>query len=274
MVSAKAMLDVVGTGIVGLGVLCAGLAIGIQLSALPESIGLASSRSEFGVSRESHLSDAAIRQRATALSGLTKPDAQIPEIVGGRAPVISRIETKQPVVFFTIDDGNYKDPSVIAAMQHHNLKATLFLADLFIWHNHQFFDGLRKTGSIVENHTDRHDLKMVQHNATYQHHEICGMSDIVTRYYGRRPTLFRPPGGRYNDDTQRIVAECGMRAIIMWTARVQNGKIEYQDGRTSLRPGDIVLLHFRPEFVSDIAAFVAAKNEAKLRVELLENWIR
>lgn len=268
----KVVLDVAGVCVVGLGAMCIGLAIGVQLSPTVTSVGLASARHEFGQTRP--LDDGVIRRRASLLSGSKKPDAIIPPVTNGRAPVVGHIATQQPVVFLTIDDGNYKDASVTAAMKRYNLKASLFLSDLFIWHNPQFFTALIDAGSLVENHTDRHDLKMVQHNSPYQQREICGMSDIIARYYGRRPVLFRPPGGRYNDDTQRIVAECGMRAIMMWSARVERGVVEYQDGRTSLRAGDIVLMHFRPEFVQDLEAFVAAKNQAKLRVELLEDWVK
>lgn len=201
------------------------------------------------------------------------PDAVIPLVTGGLAPVIGRIETSRPVVFLTIDDGYFQHASVVDAMKRYKLRASMFLADLFIAPDPPFFAQLSRQGSKVENHTVAHDLMMTKKDYQYQRHEICGMNDRLTTYYGQRPTLFRPPGGRYNRDTERAVADCGLRAIVLWSARIQKGAIEYQDGRTSLRSGDIVLMHFRPEFVADIEAFVQAARAAHLHVDLLERWI-
>jgi hypothetical protein len=48
--------------------------------------------------------------------------------------------------------------------------------------------------------------------------------------------------------------------------------MEYQLANV-LRPGDIVLMHFRPEFGADVAAFVDALRAAGLHTELLEDWL-
>jgi len=40
--------------------------------------------------------------------------------------------------------------------------------------------------------------------------EICGEADLQEQQFGRRPTLFRPPGGAYNTNTRRAAATCGM----------------------------------------------------------------
>lgn len=270
------VLDGIGLGIVALGVLCCGLAIGFQLQPVVASYAHEAALRDGGLTRSVLSNDGAFRRgiMASERKHAIMPDVVIPPVNNGLAPVVGHIDTKQPVVFLTIDDGNFKGGSVVAAMKRYHLRASLFLADLFIWHDPQFFSQLTKLGSVVENHTDRHDLKMVQQSYDYQRREICTMTDAITRYYGKSPTLFRPPGGKYNQDTQRAAAECGMRAVVMWSARVENGVVEYQDGRTALRPGDIVLAHFRPEFEKDIAAFVQAKNAAKLRVALLEEWIQ
>lgn len=50
------------------------------------------------------------------------------------------------------------------------------------------------------------------------------------------------------------------------------GGMDYQVGAV-LRPGDIVLMHFRPEFEQDLAAFVTAQKAAGLQVVLLEDYL-
>jgi len=198
-------------------------------------------------------------------------DYIIPPIEDGMAPVLARIPTKQPVVFLGIDDGAYKDPSVVEVMNRYNIRASLFLSKAFIANNPDFFLQLTASDSFAENHTLSHDTRMVQ-NQTYeqQKREICGMADYETEHFGVRPTLYRPPGGSYSNTMRRAAAACGMRAVITWIAKANGGTMQYQVGR-SLQPGDIVLMHFRPEFRQDMEAFIEAMTTAGLHTELLEN---
>ncbi len=187
-------------------------------------------------------------------------------------PVISRIPTTQPVVFLTIDDGVYKEPQAFPLMIANHLQASFFLVYRFINDNPGYFGELSQaTGSLIEDHTYDHSLLT---NLTYdqQIQEICSDATVLTQWYGRRPVLIRPPGGDYNADTQRAAAACGMKAVIMWDVTIDNGKLNYQVGN-HLRPGDIVLMHFRTTFTEDIQAFINAVNKQGLQTELLQNWI-
>lgn len=199
-----------------------------------------------------------------------KPDAYIPPVEDGLAPLLTTIHTKQPVVFLGIDDGAYKAPEVVSLLKQYNIKATLFLADAFIHNDPQFFTQIQ--GSVIEDHTVSHDINMAGKSLAYQQQEICSMADIDQKYYGRRPILFRPPGGTYTQTTLRAAANCGMRAVVNWIAKANGGSMQYQIGN-KLRPGDIVLMHFRPEFKQDLEAFVAAETAAGLHTELLEDWL-
>jgi peptidoglycan/xylan/chitin deacetylase (PgdA/CDA1 family) len=199
-------------------------------------------------------------------------DALIPPITNGKAPVISRIETTRPVVFLGIDDGAYKDKKVVDLLKKYDVKATLFLSDMFIKDNPAFFKQITANGSIVENHTISHDTAMSTKSLDYQKREICGMNDKIKQYYGSSSYLFRPPGGAYTATTQQAAAACGARAVVNWIAKANGGSMQYQVGN-SLRPGDIALMHFRPEFEQDLAAFVKARDAASLHTELLEDWI-
>ena len=213
---------------------------------------------------------------AGAHTAITKPlvaDYTLPPVVDGMAPVVTRIMTSQKVVFLTIDDGAYQNPIVISTLRSHQLKASLFLAKLFVGSNPQFFAQLTKQGSLIENHTISHDLNMVKDmNYDQQRAEICGMADYEQSTYGRRPEYYRPPGGAYSDIMRRAAHDCGMKAVVTWMVTVNNGSLQYQIGN-KLRPGDIVLMHFRPTFVADVQAFVEAAKATGLRPELLENAI-
>ncbi|GAC1391647.1 MAG: hypothetical protein NVSMB46_04900 [Candidatus Saccharimonadales bacterium] len=187
------------------------------------------------------------------------------------APVYYRVNTSQPVVFLTIDDGMVKDPAAISFMQQHNIVASLFLNDSKISDNYDYFRKLQSNGSIIQNHTVNHpDLTKLSFQA--QKKEICDNADKFETIYGKRPTLFRPPYGAYNDLTRRAATACGMAAVVHWHAKANGGSMQYQQGN-KLQPGDIVLMHFRKEVIADLTAFVTAAKQANLKPVLLENWI-
>lgn len=200
-------------------------------------------------------------------------DFSIPTSVNGMAPLLTTVKTSQPVVFLGIDDGAYKDPSVIRMMRENRIKASLFLSKVFIADNPRFFADLaRETGSKIENHTLSHNTRMSGMPYAYQRSEICGMAEYEQQHYGRRPIFYRPPGGAYDATMLRAAHDCGMRAVVNWVAKANGGSMQYQIGN-KLRPGDIVLMHFRPEFARDMRAFIDAMNAAGLRTELLEDAI-
>jgi peptidoglycan-N-acetylglucosamine deacetylase len=200
-----------------------------------------------------------------------EPDFSIPPIIDGMVPVITNVKTSQNVIFLGIDDGAFKDPSVIDIMKQNHIKASLYLSRFFIASNPSFFDALVLQGSVIEDHTLSHHTAMVtEMSYAEQKAEICGMADYELDNYGHRPLFFRPPGGAYSDTMRRAAADCGMKAIVTWIAKANGGSMQYQIGN-KLRPGDVVLMHFRPEFKQDMQAFVDAINASGLHTELLED---
>ncbi|MEI6850997.1 MAG: polysaccharide deacetylase family protein [Candidatus Saccharibacteria bacterium] len=158
-------------------------------------------------------------------------------------------------------------------MKQNNIKASLFLTKASIASNPDFFKQLVIQGSYIENHTLSHNTKMIKEmDYEQQKSEICGMADYEQANYGRRPTLFRPPGGAYSDTMRQAAADCGMKTIVNWIAKANGGSMQYQVGN-KLRPGDIVLMHFRPEFKQDMQAFVDAMTISGLHTALLEDAI-
>ncbi len=187
----------------------------------------------------------------------------------GVAPVITRVETTDPVVFLTIDDGHTRSPEVQAALEEAGVPASLFLIDGPVETDAEFFRSLPET--VVEAHTRTHpDLRTLSEEA--QRSEICGNADTLERAFGRRPVLFRPPYGAYNEATTRAAAACGMKAVVLWEASV-NGDVVGFRSLPQLRPGDVLLMHFRPSFVTELRALVERVEAAELRFALLEDYL-
>lgn len=200
------------------------------------------------------------------------PDVGPAQINGNEAPVIFKLPTKQPVVFLTIDDGVVRDPEAAAKMREANVPASLFLTQQYVNHSPGYFSHMaEQTGSAIENHTVAHkDLTLYGYED--QKSQICPASDAYAEVYGKRPRLFRPPYGMYNQDTAKATAACSMKAVVLWSALVEDGVMHYQSG-DHLRPGDIVLMHFTPSFKQDLRAFVEASKAANLHPQLLEDWL-
>ncbi|WP_269939948.1 polysaccharide deacetylase family protein [Arthrobacter sp. HY1533] len=209
--------------------------------------------------------------RVDTLGGLV-PDYVLPPIVDGLAPVLTKVPTEQKVVFLTIDDGAVKRDSDLALLEANGIKASLFLANNFVAGDPRFYKKYTAAGHLIENHTMSHNLGFINLSYEDQKAEICGMADFEEQQYGRRPVFFRPPGGPYTLATRQAVAACGLKAIVDWETKANAGNMDYQVG-AGLRPGDIVLMHFRPEFPQDLAAFMAAQKAAGLKVVLLEDYL-
>ncbi|MET8869728.1 polysaccharide deacetylase family protein [Nonomuraea sp. NPDC004580] len=192
---------------------------------------------------------------------------------GDLPPVISSIPTRRKVVFLTIDDGWEQDPGFVQQIRDERIPITAFAMRDAVeakgtpdqaggearyvgagkW---GYFRQLRDAGVAVENHTLTHpNLRLLGRAA--QRKEICGTTQLIKREIGTRPALFRPPFGNYNTDTLLAAKSCGVRAVLLWTATVQpGGKIAYQVPDKRLRPGDILLLHFRPNLARDFRILV------------------
>lgn len=196
------------------------------------------------------------------------PQAKVPATVGGKAPIVRRIDTAKPYVFITIDDGAVRDPQALELIKNSGARPTLFLNDRYVKGHEAYFKQLQDQDNLViGNHTVNHpDLAKMSYAA--QKKEICDDSDAFAKAFGHRPTLFRPPFGNYNADTQRAAADCGLKAVILWTAAVNDGVVQFQAGN-KLKPGDIVLMHFRKTFAEDYTAFIKrAKQDGLTPVPL------
>ncbi|WP_211880152.1 polysaccharide deacetylase family protein [Pseudarthrobacter albicanus] len=201
------------------------------------------------------------------------PDFKLPPVQNGLAPVLTRIATQHPVVFLTIDDGVTRTPEMVRLMAEYDYPASIFLTRNFVQADPAFFKQFAAQGSLVENHTVSHNINMVtQLGYQQQLAEITGMQEFAEQQFGRRPALFRPPGGAYSTAMRLAVAAAGLKAVVTWEAKANAGRMDYQYGN-ALRPGDIVLMHFRPEFAADLAAFRAAQLAAGLEVVLLEDFL-
>nr|WP_244204314.1 polysaccharide deacetylase family protein [Streptomyces africanus] len=159
-------------------------------------------------------------------------------------PVFTTVPTRDKVVFLTIDDGVEKDPAFLRMMSDLKVPYSAFLSGYLIRNDYGYFEKMQDRGVVLNNHTLRHRLmRGLSYRA--QKREICGMQRLIEKRYGKRPTLFRPPYGSYDRATLRAAKACGIEYAPLWNEEVFADHWEYREGDRRLRPGDIVLTHFR-----------------------------
>ncbi|MFD4415419.1 polysaccharide deacetylase family protein [Streptomyces sp. NPDC058476] len=182
----------------------------------------------------------------TPLPAPPKPPADRPVKLSatGTVPVFAHLPTSQKVVFITVDDGAEKDPKFIEMIGDLKIPITMFLMNDTIKSDYGYFKPLQAMGNHIQNHTLHHPV-MNTIPLARQKEEVCGDQKILTHQYGIAPLLFRPPYGSYNSDTKTAVGECGPRAIVRWRESMQITTLRYQEADKKLRPGDIILTHFR-----------------------------
>ncbi|MFF4168489.1 polysaccharide deacetylase family protein [Streptomyces sp. NPDC001744] len=196
----------------------------------------------------------------------------------GMPPVFTTVPTKEKIVFLTIDDGAEKDPELLRMMDELRLPYSAFLSDYVINDDYAYFSRMQKSqkgGIALHNHTLHHRY-LPGLSYEEQKREICGMQDVIGKKFGKRPELFRPPYGNYNDDTLRAAKSCGIRAVPLWAAEAFPDHMEWREWDRDLHPGDIVLTHFRgkedwdgsmADMVRRVMNVITAKGYAVAKLE-------
>ncbi|MDH6217494.1 polysaccharide deacetylase family protein [Streptomyces pseudovenezuelae] len=182
--------------------------------------------------------------------GLTAPLAPAPRAARlpaarsagpGLPPVVSRVPTRDKVVFLTYDDGAEQDPRFVDMVRELRLPVSMFLTDSVVGPGYGHFARLQSVGATIQNHTlDHAALRGLPYLG--QRAEICGQQDKLRSRFGLRPRLFRPPYGTYDTTTLRAAGDCGVSAVVLWRAASEDGPLTFTGSDHRLRPGDIVSL--------------------------------
>lgn len=190
-------------------------------------------------------------------------------------PVFTTVPTKDKVVFLTIDDGAEKDPAFLRMMSELKIPYTAFLSDYLIKEDYGYFTRMQAGGVALNNHTLRHPY-LPGLSYARQKREICGMQQVIEKRYGKRPALFRPPFGNYNKNSLRAAKSCGITHVPLWNEEVFVDRWDYREWDRELRPGDIVLSHFRgrehwkgtmPDMIRRFLNKITAEGYAVARLE-------
>ncbi len=193
-------------------------------------------------------------------------------IAPGTTPTVSRVSTTDRVVFLGIDDGLVRDSAVLDYLAANQIPFTAFLVANAVQADPAFWARARVVGGTVEAHTLTHP-NLTKVSADTVRREVCGSADLIEQTTGRRPTLFRPPYGAFNETVRSIVSQCGFLAVVMWKGATNDGRVDLQEG-TTFQPGDILLMHWRADLLLNLQRVVEKARAEGFRIARLEDYLQ
>lgn len=130
----------------------------------------------------------------------------------------SRVETSQPYVAMTFDDGPHptNTPRLLDMLQQRNIKATFFVVGPNCNYHPQILKRMVAEGHEIGNHTWSHgDMTKVSQEAVRK--ELTDSRNAIVAATGVQPRLWRPPYGATNTNLQNWIKEEFGYPTIMWS---------------------------------------------------------
>ena len=69
-----------------------------------------------------------------------------------------------------------------------------------------------------------------------------------------------------------MAASCGFKAVVLWKGSTNDGRFDLQDG-TKLTPGDVVLMHFRADLVTNLKKVFDVCKQQGFAIASLEDYL-
>ena len=164
---------------------------------------------------------------------------------------ICRVETDQPLVALTFDDGPTAlgVDSILPVLKRYGARGTFFLIGDSFFPPYGSIDGplvrrMVADGHEIGNHSLSHK-RMVLHSPSFYDQEIKQTDAILRAAGAPKPTLFRPPYGKKLLGLPIAVERNGYK-LIMWDSGDppdRDPKAYAEKVLAQVRPGSIILIH-------------------------------
>lgn len=156
--------------------------------------------------------------------------------------------TDDKVVALTFDDGPSPTytPRVLRTLAHYDIQATFFMLGERVDKMPELTNAVVDAGHELGNHTWSHPSMRSLWKSQIRE-EVCGTTEAIRRATGLRPTLFRPPFGRFAPSAVPLLGALGFD-FILWSADGADWDVEdpqriAKSVVDEAKPGSIILLH-------------------------------
>jgi peptidoglycan/xylan/chitin deacetylase (PgdA/CDA1 family) len=205
------------------------------------------------------------------------------EIIIDDSKVIKKVPTTHQVVALTVDDGPHPQatPQMLKILREKNVKVTLFILGENASKHPELLAQAVADGHEIATHSYSHKF-LAKMSIAEVGAELDKAEEAITAA-APKPTLFRPPGGSYNDAITAEAMKHGYTTIL-WSVDPGDWRQPSVDQvvdnvMKNVSPGSIVLLHEgqyplpTPEAIGIIIDRLRAKGYSIVTVsELLQYY--
>jgi peptidoglycan/xylan/chitin deacetylase (PgdA/CDA1 family) len=167
-------------------------------------------------------------------------------VVSPHPAVVYALETGQPVVALTIDDGPHADstPRILEVLHRHGATATFFLIADHVPGNEGLVEAIVASGHELGNH-GAHDVAAVDLGPEHFERDLVKSDALLSRF--AEPSWFRPGSGYYDDWMLEIAARHGYR-VALGTVYPMDAQLPWTGLQRRFilwrtRPGAVIILH-------------------------------
>ncbi len=167
---------------------------------------------------------------------------------GAEAAVYRKSNTSEKKIALTFDDGPSKQNTeeILSILKQYNITATFFVIGENAKKDPERIMSIWNAGHEIGNHTYTHAYISKIPEKTLRE-EIQKTEDVLFEITGTRPTVFRPPGGFYNDASIAVLEEMGYTSVL-WSLDTRDWSIPKTERIVSKVEegtdcGDILLFH-------------------------------
>src|SRR5690625_344690 len=162
----------------------------------------------------------------------------------------ARIEAKEnhKYIALTFDDGPGPETttSILETLKQYDAKATFFMLGKNVEQYPEIAKQVADEGHEIANHTVTHaNLDAVNTDRIRQ--EMTESTQQIEQATGKKPMLFRPPYGNYNETVISIAQELN-QTIALWSLDTndwehRNANATVEIATNNAKPGSIILMH-------------------------------
>lgn len=163
------------------------------------------------------------------------------------------IKEDEKVIYLTFDEGyeNGYTAAILDTLKEKNVKAVFFITMPYAKAEPELIKRMIDEGHVVGSHSVTHpSMGMPSLSVEEQMKEYTELEKYVLDTYGYKMWLFRPPTGRFSEQSLAIAQKCGYRSI-MWSFAYKDWITDEQpevswaleNAVNKLHNGAIYLLH-------------------------------
>lgn len=180
--------------------------------------------------------------------GISKSDDAVAASTTQRSIPIYCVETEEKKVSISFDAawGNEQTQTLLDILDKYKIKSTFFLVGDWVRNYPDDVKAIAKAGHDVGNHSDTHPY-MTQIGADEMKKEIETCNSEIEALTGKKPTLFRPPYGDYDNTVVDTVTGMDMYCV-QWDVDSLDWKNLTSEEmcsriKNNIKCGSIVLMH-------------------------------